>query len=80
VPPLKHPSAPQTHGTNAKPVSPGPRFPSQPHPQPFRPEKPTAEDLLDLLLRIIVIVAILGLYTWWAGSTILTALGFLVGR
>lgn len=46
---------------------------------PVSPEKRTAEDVLDLVLRIIVIVPLLALYTWWVASTIWQGLKALAG-
>lgn len=34
-------------------------------PQPLQPERKTLEDHLDFVLRAIVLLPLLGLYTWW---------------
>lgn len=48
-------------------------------PTPPPPMKRTAEDVLDLVLRIVVNVPLLGLYIWWVGSTILRGLALMLG-
>ncbi len=56
----------------------GPRFERTPTPQ-LPPEKRGAEEVLDLALRILVLVPLLGLYTWWAGSTVWRGLALMLG-
>lgn len=48
----------------------GPRFGSTPSPPP---EKRTAQDVLDFVLRAAVLLPLLGLYTWWALSAMWNA-------
>lgn len=45
---------------DAGPQSDPARIPSEPR---------TARDVLDLVLRVLILVPIIGLYTWWAVST-----------
>jgi hypothetical protein len=50
----------------------------EPDPAPPRDVR-TAEDVLDLVLRVLVLLPLLALYTWWIASTVWLGLKALIG-
>jgi hypothetical protein len=52
--------------------------PHEPNPKPWR-EPVTVEDVLDAVLRGIVLIPLIALYAWWVASTVWQGLKALIG-